>query len=224
MSAKVKQFTALILLLVACGYAHSEETRYINDVLVVQLRTGPSFSHRNFKGLTSGSKITLLETSEDGNWARVTTQSGDEGWVPSQYLSTEPAARDILISVKRQLESALQQNASLKQQLAETNQDAKQSTSELSSVSRQNAELEKELEEIKSVSANAIELHKNNQTLLLENQTLKNEVDVLTTENQRLNDARDSNEFMNGAYAVLIGVFITLLVPRLWPKKRNDWA
>lgn len=224
MSAKVKQLTVLILLLVTCGYVHSEETRYINDVLVVQLRTGPSFSHRNFKGLTSGSKITLLETSEDGNWARVTTQGGVEGWVPTQYLSTEPAARDILISVKRELDSAQQQNAALKQQLSEINRDAKQSNSELSTVSKQNSELEKELEEIKSVSANAIELHKNNQSLLLENQTLKNEVDVLTTENQRLNDAKGRNEFMNGAYAVLIGVFITLLVPRMWPKKRNDWA
>jgi SH3 domain protein len=28
---------------------------------------------------------------------------------------------------------------------------------------------------------------------------------------------------MNGAFAVLIGVMITLMVPRLWPKKSSEW-
>lgn len=220
----VKHVILTILLIVVSGQLHSAETRYIVDVLSVQLRTGPSFNHRILKALTSGAKLTLLESNDEENWARVKTSDEMEGWIPKQYLTTEPAARDILINVKRQLDNYKQENSALKQQLSEVQNSAQETGSELSASNQEKESLSKELAHIKEVSANAIQLDRDNKKLLLENQTLKNEVDVLSTENQRLNDAKDSNEFMNGAYAVLIGVFITLLVPRMWPKKRDEWA
>lgn len=220
----MKHAILTILLLAFSAQLQSSELRYVNDVLVVQLRTGPTFSHRILKGLPSGTKLTLLETTDEDKWARVKAGDELEGWVPTQYLSTEPAARDILISVNRKLENVEQENVALKKHLAEIKASADQTGSELSSISQQKESLASELEHIKEVSSNAIQLDQDNKKLLLQNQTLKNEVDVLTTENQRLKDAKNSNEFMNGAYAVLIGVFITLMVPRLWPKKRDDWA
>lgn len=220
----VKHVILIILLTAFSANLHSSEVRYVNDVLVVQLRTGPSFSHRILKGLTSGTKLTLLETTDEDKWARVKAGDELEGWVPTQYLTTEPAARDILITVNRKLENTEQENIALKKHLAEIKANANETGSELSSISKEKDSLASELAHIKEVSANAIQLDQDNKKLLLENQTLKNEVDVLTTENQRLKDAKNSNEFMNGAYAVLIGVFITLMVPRLWPRKRDDWA
>jgi SH3 domain protein len=49
---------------------------------------------------------------------------------------------------------------------------------------------------------------------------------MLEAENQRLHDKVDSEDFLNGALAVLLGVIITLVVPRLWPKRRksSSWA
>lgn len=219
----VRKTTLLLALLVFSSLLHSQEIRYVNDVLVIQLRTGPSFNHRNFKGLTSGARLVVLETTDDGAWAHV--KAGEEqGWVPTQYLTEEPAARDQLKAANRQLEKLKQQNASLQQQLAEVSQQLQQAQSELDSLSSQKSNLDAELQEIKAVSSNAIQLNSDNARLLQENEALKNQVDVLSTDNQRLSDARKSDEFMNGAFAVLIGVFITLLVPRLWPKKRTEWA
>lgn len=220
----MKKIVLLITLIAISGNLHCEEIRYISDVLVVQLRTGPTFNNRNFKGLTTGTRLTLLETTDDGKWARVRTSGGDEGWVPTQYLSTEPAARDVLKSVQSKLDSVEQQNTELKSQLADITSKEQQAKSQLAKASDQSDKLGSELEHIKAVSSNAIELDKNNKRLLQENQVLKNKVDVLTTQNQRLNDAKKNQAFMNGAFAVLIGVFITLLVPRLWPRKRSEWA
>jgi SH3 domain protein len=48
----------------------------------------------------------------------------------------------------------------------------------------------------------------------------------LQADNQRLLDSTENEAFLNGALAVGLGVLITLLVPRLWPKKRRStsWA
>ena len=219
----VRKITLLLALLVFSSLLHSQDIRYVNDVLVIQLRTGPSFNHRNFKGLTSGTRLTVLETTDDEKWAHVKAGE-DQGWVPTQYLTDEPAARDQLRSANRQLDNLKQQNTRLQQQLTDITQQAQQAKTELASLSTQKTELSSELKEIKSISSNAIQLESDNARLLQENEALKNQLDVLATDNQRLTDARKSDEFMNGAFAVLIGVFITLLVPRLWPKKRTDWA
>ncbi len=141
-----------------------------------------------------------------------------------QYLSQEPAAKDILKSVRRELQQVKQRNSELQQQLSQTREGEEQASSKLTALQEQNQRLSQELEKIKRISAKSIQLNKDNQRLLEENQALKNELDVLSTDNQRLADARQRDDFMNGAFAVLIGVFITLLVPRLWPKKRSEWA
>ena len=59
-----------------------------------------------------------------------------------------------------------------------------------------------------------------------ETENLRSEVEMLEAENQRLQDKLKSEDFINGALAVLMGVVITLVVPRLWPKRRrsSSWA
>lgn len=214
----------MLVLLAASSTLHSEEVQYVSDELVVQLRSGPTFSHRILKALSSGTRLNVLEMTEEDKWARVKTQDDLEGWIPAQYMSSQPAARDILKSVNNQLAKLQQQNASLKQELAEMAQKEQQAQRQLRDLDSNSKSLSEQLDTIKSVSANAIQLNTDNKRMLQENQELKNEVDVLTTDNQRLHDARNNDEFMNGAFAVLLGVFITLLVPRMWPQKRTDWA
>jgi SH3 domain protein len=45
---------------------------------------------------------------------------------------------------------------------------------------------------------------------------------MLRAENQRLLDNLDSEDFMNGALAVLLGVVIALVAPRLVPQRRKN--
>ena len=55
---------------------------------------------------------------------------------------------------------------------------------------------------------------------------LRAKVEMLEGENQRLQDKLQSEDFLNGAMAVLLGVIITLVAPRLMPKRRrnSEWA
>ena len=49
---------------------------------------------------------------------------------------------------------------------------------------------------------------------------------MLRADNQRLRDKLESEDFMNGALAVLLGVIIALVAPRLVPRRRkhSGWA
>ncbi|MCR8923343.1 TIGR04211 family SH3 domain-containing protein [Dasania sp. GY-MA-18] len=211
--------------LFASSQVYSQETRYIRDTLFVPLRSGQSYKHRIVhKGLVSGTPLTLLEVSEDEDYSRVKTQDGIEGWIQTQYLSDEPSARSQLESLNLQNAKLKTQSSELKKELNEINNKYKAAKAAVAQLSKSQQNSEQELAEIKAISANAIRLNSENQTLLQQTQELQNKVDMLTTDNQHLNDKLDNDAFLNGAFAVLIGVFITLLVPRLWPSKSSEWA
>ena len=65
-----------------------EQTRVGSSALNV--RAGPTSSAGKLFVLRPGQPVTILE--RDGNWARITTASGERGWVYSRYLADGPAA------------------------------------------------------------------------------------------------------------------------------------
>ncbi len=204
--------------------AYSQQTQYVSDTLRINFRSGPSNSNRIVHTFLSGTPLTAIEESEDKKWTKVKTTKGEEGWVLTQYLMNTPAARNQLKAANTSVVKLRESNKDLKQQLQTLQGKQNSTNAQATSLSSSNATLSKELDELKAISANAIQLNTDNQKLLNESQMLKNEVDVLQADNQRLTDKNNSDSFLNGAFAVLIGVMITLIVPRLWPRKASDWA
>jgi len=91
--------------------------------------------------------------------------------------------------------------------------------SELGTVSEQFTQL-------KQISGNAVQLDVDNRRLVEDTENLRSEVEMLKAENLRLQDKLGSEDFLNGALAVLLGVIIALVAPRLVPKRRksSSWA
>jgi SH3 domain protein len=79
-----------------------------------------------------------------------------------------------------------------------------------------------ELTEIKRVSAAAIELDLMNQQLVAELESERSEADLLRLENVRLRERISNNQMLDGALAVLLGVILAVITPRLWPRKRRQ--
>jgi SH3 domain protein len=209
----------------ASAQAIAEETRYIRDTLYVELRSGQSLQHRIVhRGLISGTAVKLLEEADDGKYALVKTDDGIEGWIQTQYLVSEPVAKQKLQAANAQLAKLRQEHASLEQQFIALQQKRQATASKAAQLDDSNSALKQELEKIKAVSANALQLDRDVKKLRLNNEELRNQVEILSADNQRLSDDNSNDAFMNGAFAVLIGVFITLIVPRLWPSKSNEWA
>ncbi len=213
-------------LLLLCGASQTlADTRYISDKIFVPLRSGDSSGHRIVhRGLPSGERVELLKTNEDSGYSLVRTDKGIEGWLPSHYLMSSPVARLLLERASAKVAELTESNKALREQLQDTTASSSEANTELSSLSEENTALREELEEVKRISANAIKLDADNRQLLEANQALSSEVDVLKTDNARLRENKENEFFLNGAFAVLIGVMVTLIVPRMMPKKRSEWG
>ena len=81
---------------------------------------------------------------------------------------------------------------------------------------------EAELTEVKRVSAAALDLDLMNQQLVAELESERSDADLLRLENARLRERIADNQMMDGALAVLLGVILAVVAPRLWPKKKRQ--
>lgn len=221
----LSKIAASICLLALAISSASAETMYIDDTLLVPLRSGEGTGFRIVhKGLKSGTKLEIIEKLSSG-YAHVKTPSGIEGYLPSRYLTAQPIAKVKLAQANQELaklkanyEETQTQLANLKKKHQSLSKEHTQTTSELNANS-------KELKNIKSISANALNLDKRNRELRESNEQLRNELELIQTENLRLKDKSDSNMMLIGGGLVTLGVILTLLIPIIKPSKKNDsWA
>ncbi len=203
----------------------SADTRYISDRIHVPLRSGESIRHRIVhRGLPSGTRLELISENEETGYSKVKTKSGLEGYIQTQYLVSEPVARIQLIGARKELAALKSRNNALEDKLKAVQASDENTELKVQQLQEENQSLSEELAKIKRISANAVKLNSDNKTLIESNQRLKDQVDVLKTDNARLRSQYENDEFLNGAFAVVIGVLITLLVPRLWPKRKSEWG
>lgn len=213
------------LLLAVASASAQARTMYVDDTLQINVRSGEGNQFRILRsGLSSGTPVELLETSESG-YSRIRTQDGAEGWVITRYLTDTPIARDRLVRANRELEQARTQLTSLREELNQLKSERNELASSESNLSSRAQALSQELADVKAVSANALNLERRNRELQEDNQRLLNDVEVLTAEKERLETKSESDFMLLGAGLVLLGVLLALIIPLLKPSKKTDnWA
>ena len=199
------------------------EIRYVTDLIYTPVRTGPGGDYRIVnKGLPSGTQITYFGTTEDGVWAEVETRGGTRGYLRAQYLQVEAPRANQVNALENELESAQARLSELTAQLDASMDELTSSNEDMGTAARDLEATKQELAEIKRISANAIQLDRltNELTSKLEDANAQN--DLLKLENARLEDRIESREFLYGSLAVLAGIFIALVIPRLTVKRRRN--
>jgi SH3 domain protein len=202
------------------------QTVYISDVFFVPVRSGAGTQYRIVhQGIRSGTPMTLLSESSDGEWVNIRTEGGLEGWIPTQYLLREQPARMQLTAAQSKLVAATKRaedlDAELKRLRTEHNSLAR-SSNEQAKESEQYAE---ELRKIRALSADAINLNQRYQDLLEKHDLMQTEFDAVRAENDRLKSNKTINQWMFGAGLVVFGMFLMLILPAFVRQKRHsDWA
>jgi len=204
--------------------ATTGEIRYVTDLIYTPIRTGPGGDYRIVnKGLPSGTQITYFGTTEDGVWAEVETRGGTRGYLRAQYLQVEAPRANQVNALEDELESAQARVSDLEAQLDASLDELTSSNEDRGTTARDLETTRQELAEIKRISANAIQLDRltNELTSKLEDANARN--DLLKLENARLEDRIESREFRNSIVAVLLGIVIAVVIPRLTvQRRRND--
>jgi SH3 domain protein len=216
-----------LLLALLAAPVLAQDVRYISDTQYVPVRSGAGNDYRIVhRGIPSGTKVTVSQLSDDGEWAQIATEGDTSGWVRVQHLMSElPAVNRLEASVAR-AERLQEQNAALAAELASLKEERDLLSSDINETDSSLQSVTEELAQLKQISGKALELDADNRRLIEETENLRSEADMLAAENRRLQENLSSEAFMDGALAVLLGVVITLVVPRLWPKRRRNsgWA
>lgn len=111
---------------------------YVRDQIRINMRVQPGTEYRILRVLQSGDQVAKL--SEKPNWVRIRTQDGEEGWVPTGYLTPQVPASVTLPGAKAKLARALDQVGILDSKL----QAQTEAITELETLRERNALLETE--------------------------------------------------------------------------------
>ena len=110
------------------------ETQYVSDHLVITVRTGQGAQFQIIKTLESGEHVEVLETTDTG-YTRIETSDGTEGWVRTQYLATEPVAKEKLERAEAQLLKTKTSLSKIKESYAELSKEHKVLSQNLATIS-----------------------------------------------------------------------------------------
>ena len=110
-------FTSLFIPTIAAA-----ETLYVSDQLLITLRRGKSSEFKILQTLKTGTPLEILEREENENYVKVRLQSGEEGYVLSQYLTNDTPKAILIARLEDQVEKTRDQLTQAKAKLAGTSQ------------------------------------------------------------------------------------------------------
>ncbi len=202
------------------------DTVYVRDTLYVPLRGGQSKEHRILhRGLRSGTMLERLEVNKETGYSRVRLESGQEGWIQSQYLVDEPIARIRLEEEQTrftELDTRYQRVTAALQKLETTELAITTANNELTT---RNTDLKTELDKITNLASNIIAIDEENKQLRGEHDALLAEIDALSVANQSFQDTSDRKWFLNGAGTILVGLLFGFWFSRkIYHKRGGGWS
>ena len=217
---------SLILLAAAYGAmtnsAHAQ-TRYVNDELVITVRSGESSQYQILRTIKSGTSLKVLETHPDTGYSRVRLNDGTEGWVLSRYLTPQPIAKARLEAVRRELQQTQQQNRNLTQTLSQTQQQLQQSEERNAALQKKIEDQNKEISRIRNLAGHAPALSEQNQTLKADLIRLETLVQTLEQENMLIKDRSARDWFIAGTGVTLMGMAMGFVAHKIRSRKRSSW-
>ena len=221
--------TALLtaVLIATAPQSVAQETQYISDMVLVPVRSGPGTDYRIVnRGLPSGTALLVYDLSDDGEWTEIETRGGTRGWIPTQYLQKEPPAGLLINDLRLELEQVRGERDRLGSQLNQSSTEVTEADETIIELTTTLESTQAELTEVKRVSAAALDLDLMNQQLVAELESERSEADLLRLENVRLRERIANNQILDGALAVLLGVILAVVAPRLWPKRKrpDGWS
>lgn len=196
---------------------------WVTDQFEITLRSGPSTSNAIQLMVSSGTQLEVLERDAETGYSRVRTAGGTEGWVVSRYLMSEPAAREQLERLSRQLTDADSRGTSLGSQLASIKAEYEAASARIAALEGEKAALEKELGDIKRKAADVLAISDQNESLMEQLSAAQIHGDTLEQENRQLTGQTTRYWFMTGAAVLVVGIILGIWLPRIRWQRRSRY-
>lgn len=132
----------------------SGDIRFISDDLFVFMHAGPGRNYRILGTVIAGTKLTVLQTSDDKEFMEVIDDTQRTGWVESRFVSKQKTIREQVPQLQAQLQQANQQVATLEQnnaalagQVNQLSQKNSQLNDQVKSLTRDNQRVQNALDQ-----------------------------------------------------------------------------
>lgn len=207
---RVFTFCCLLLgLLVLAAVPGIAETRYVSDQISITLRRGPGTQYRILRSVTTGTALEVIE--EEGDYLKVRTRDGLEGYVLKQYISAQLPRAQVIARLERELGQLRERQAEMTGQATEWGQEKKalqqqlaESQRALSREQESRAALERQYRVLQEGASNVVELMEERDRLQEENSRYGSDLERLRRENENLLRKAMIKWFLAGA-GVLFG-------------------
>ncbi|MBW1840852.1 MAG: TIGR04211 family SH3 domain-containing protein [Deltaproteobacteria bacterium] len=132
------------------------EKMYVSDHVEITLRTGKGIDHKIISMIHSGEAVEVIEPS--GQWTKIRTASGREGWVLSRFLKSEEPSRIALEKLKKNYEAMMEQVAPSLEEIKTLKEENQQLRSDLARSQKAMEALGEMYETLKKESAEFLKL------------------------------------------------------------------
>jgi len=119
-------------------------TGYISDNVYVYFHTGPSAKYRIVGSVISGSKVEIVEHSEDGKYTKIVDDKGRTGWIQSEFASTQSSLKQRFEALTLQVAALSENNLELEQRSEQSSQSTGQLQQRISTLSAELASAKRE--------------------------------------------------------------------------------
>ena len=167
----------------------------------VDLRTDLGLTSKSIRLVEGGAEVEELRRLPKIGFTKIKLPSGESGWVPSGRLSDQAPDPGQLILASQNL-LGLPPNQ-LEKEIAHT---------------------QTELNIVRQASLTARRMQEERDQLQITARQLQAELEQLRLEKAALNADQKQLWFAMGAGALLVGITLGLVLPRLKPKRRNVWG
>ena len=207
-----------LLVILSCSFinAFATEDAYVTDSFKISLRRGPSLENKILDFLPSGKPVTVLE--EKDGWTRVIVPKSNEkeliGWVLTRYLIHRQPWKEQRMRLAKQLNLVEQHMDACKSNLEEVSKKERELAQLQIKFVKTIDTLQKDYEALKTESADFLKMK--------EEYELQKEMNAqLIKENDRLKDLGRLSFFGLGAFVLLSGLAIGVIIGRRNQKRSS---
>ncbi len=198
----MKKIVLAVICLILISSPAAAKYIYVTDTVKAMFRTGPGNDHKIMTTVSSGERLTVIEVID--KWTHVKRSNNEEGWVLNQWLIEEVPNGIRLGRLKKKYEKLIIKYSKLKVTNEENEEENKNLKSSLAISKKMERDSSNAYENLKKGSANYLQLE-------AESQAIKEQLDNVTNEADRLNDELTQKYifwFLIGAGVLLLGIMI----------------
>ena len=210
-----------LLLLMVSGLVNAK-TVYVTDYMTFTVKVADENNSPVLTTITSGTPLTLLSKKRSAEYAKVRLADGQIGFILSSYLLPQPASKWYLEQANQELAKLKQENSAMGLELATIKKRGAMAITE--ALTQERDKLTAELNQLRSISANAVEVKKQRDTLQEDFIRVNKEFEQLKLEKKTLETNANQDWFMYGGLLSLFGVILGFVLPKLsWRRKAHNW-